>query len=202
MIKKYFTSNYDKRPESNVSKVISIISDELTELKDLYNKIEEYNDVDKAEGVALDTIGANIGQYRGEVRDEVYRALIKTKILRNRSDGTLNDMVKVLAIALDIDPAEIIMREDEQSALPNINVLTVPIDALNRRGMTASQLGQLVNSMVVAGVKMEGIVYGGTFEYTDELENDVSLGYSDVNMNNGGALGDVYAPSDEDRFPI
>ncbi len=202
MIKKYFTSNYDKRPESNVSKVISIISDELTELKDLYNKIEEYNDVDKAEGVALDTIGANIGQYRGEVRDEVYRALIKTKILRNRSDGTLNDMVKVLAIALDIDPAEIIMREDEQSALPNINVLTVPIDALNRTGLTASQLGQLVNSMVVAGVKLEGIVYGGTFEYMDELENDVSLGYSDVNMNNGGALGDVYAPSDEDRFPI
>lgn len=202
MIKKYFTSNYDKRPESNVSKVISIISDELTELKDLYNKIEEYNDVDKAEGVALDTIGANIGQYRGEVRDEVYRALIKTKILRNRSDGTLNDMVKVLAIALDIDPAEIIMREDEQSALPNINVLTVPIDALNRTGLTASQLGQLVNSMVVAGVKLEGIVYGGTFEYMDELENDVSLGYSDVNMNNGGTLGDVYAPSDEDRFPI
>ena len=202
MIKRFFTSNYDKRPTSNVSKVISIISDELTELIDLYTRIEDYNDVDKAEGVALDTIGANIGQYRGEVRDEVYRALIKTKILRNRSDGTLNDIVEVLSLALDVEPSDIIMREDEQSALPNINVLTVPIDALNRRGMTASQLGQLVNSMVVAGVKMKGIVYGGTFEYTDELENDVSLGYSDVNMNNGGALGDVYAPSDEDRFPI
>jgi hypothetical protein len=202
MIKRFFTSNYDKRPTSNVSKVISIVSEELDELKTLYQKVEEYNDVDKAEGVALDTIGANIGQYRGEVRDEVYRALIKTKILRNRSDGTLNDIVEVLSIALDIDKTDIIMREDTESSLPNINVLTVPIEALIRTGMTASQLGKLVNSMVVAGVKMEGIVYGGTFEYTDELGNDVELGYADVGMNNGGTLGDAYAPSEEDRFPI
>ncbi len=202
MIKRFFTSNYDKRPQSNVSKVISIVSAELEEIKSLYQKVEEYNDVDKAEGVALDTIGANIGQYRGEVRDEVYRALIKTKILRNRSDGTLNDIVEVLSLALDVEPSDIIMREDEASTLPNINVLTVPIEALIRTGMTASQLGRLVNSMVVAGVKMEGIVYGGTFEYGSTLTNNIALGFADVNMNNGGTLGDAYAPSEEDRFPI
>ena len=207
MIKKYFTSNYDKRPESNFSKVVKIISDELEDIKQTYHNIEDINDVGKAEGRVLDAIGENVLQYRGELNDEIYRAMIRTKLRRNRADGTLRDIVVTLSQVLDVAEDKIILKEDEDSDFPIINEVQVPISALARLAMTSRQLGQIINSIIVAGVKLEVIIFLGTYEYgglTPEggVITDYDTGFSDVDMTSGGDLGAEYTPSDEDRFPI
>lgn len=202
MIKKWLTSNYNKSPLSNVSKVSKIISDELEELKILYNTIETYNDVDIAEGKALDDIGSNIKQFRGEVRDEIYRALIKSKIARNKADGTLNNLLDVLSLALEVDKSTIKLKEGLNPLFASIEILEVPVDVLSQIGMSVSQLGRIINTMIAAGIRLESVVFEGTFAYVDELTTDIDLGYSDVNMTRGGTLGDIYQPAKDDNFPL
>ncbi len=207
MIKKYFTSNYDKRPESNFSKVVKIISDELEDIKQTYQNIEDINDVEKAEGKVLDVIGENVLQYRGSLDDEIYRALIKTKLRRNRADGTLTDIVITLSQVLDTAESDIKLKEDETSDFPTINEVQVPISALARLAMTSEQLGQIINSVISAGVALEVIIFLGTYEYgglspEGEVIKDFNTGFSDVSMTSGGDLGAQYTPSEEDRFPI
>lgn len=61
--------------------------------------VRESRDIDKAYGKTLDYIGANVGQLRAGESDEIYRLLIKTKIISNLSSGdipTINEVSKVL----------------------------------------------------------------------------------------------------------
>lgn len=202
MIKDYLTSNYSKSPLSNVSKISKIVTDEIQELKDLFIKIELYNDVDNAEGKGLDDLGANIRQYRGEVSDELYRVLIKSKIARNNANGTLNNILDVLALSLNVDKNTIKLTEGTNPNYYSINITQVPITALNETGMSVIQLGRLIKTMIGAGITLESVAFSGTFEYVDELVNDISLGYSDVDMTNGGTLGDVYQSANDNNFPL
>lgn len=202
MIKKLLTSNYDKSELSNVSKISKVISDELEELKQLFGKIESTNDIDLAEGKQLDDLGSNILQYRGEVNDELYRVLIKSKIARNKANGTLNNLLDVLALSLRVDKSTIKMIEGVNPLFYSISIVDMPIDVLASIGMTVLQLGRLIRTMVAAGVKLESIIFTGTFEYTDVLSNNLSLGYADVDMLNGGTLGDVYVTEKDTNFPL
>lgn len=202
MIRKYLTSNYNKNPKSNITKVSRILSDEIQEVIDLFNKIEQYDDVNVAKGKALDHIGENILQYRGEVNDEIYRALIKAKIAKNRADGTLNNLLDILAITLETDIKEISLVEGEHPIYPSVKMLAIPFDTLNSIGMSVSQLALLINKLIGAGITLESLVFDGTFQYVDELYNDLDTGYADVDMLSGGTYGDVYKPERDDQFPI
>lgn len=201
MIKR-FTSNYNKSPLSNVSKISKIITDEMQELKDLFIKIELYNDVDNAKGKGLDDLGANIRQYRGEVSDELYRVLIKSKIARNNANGTLNNILDVLSLSLNADKNTIKLSEGTNPNYYSINITEVPIAVLNEIGMSVTQLGRLIKTMTGAGITLESVAFSGTFEYVNELVNDINLGYGDVDMTNGGTLGDVYQSANDNNLPL
>ena len=207
MIKKYFTSNYDKRPQSNFSKIVKIISDELDDIKNTYHDIDGINDIDKAEGQVLDIIGGNILQYRGGLEDELYRAMVKTKLQRNKADGTLADIVTTLSQALGVAESSIILREDEDADFPIINEVQVPLSSLARLAMTSAQLGQLINSMISAGVQLEVVIFIGSFGFgglslEGEIIKDYDTGYADVDMTSGGDLGAEYTPGDGSQILI
>lgn len=202
MIKKLLTSNYDKSPMSNISKLNKIITDEINELKETYLNIELSNDINKAKGKVLDDIGANIRQYRGEASDDIYRALIKSKIARNRADGTLNNLLDVLELSLDMDKNDIKLVEGTHPLYASIEILEVPVEVLAEIGMSVTQLGRLINTMVAAGVKLESIIFEGTFGYVDTLVVNHELGYGDIAMNSGGEFGDIYRPQEDSEFPL
>lgn len=93
------TDNYSKDLESNVGKLFIIVGDELEELEELFSKIYDSRDIDKAEGRSLDRVGNNVQQLRWDTDDEFYRQLIKTKIIANLSIGdieTINEVANVL----------------------------------------------------------------------------------------------------------
>ncbi|CAH8249325.1 hypothetical protein WJ0W_006511 [Paenibacillus melissococcoides] len=71
-----FTDAYNKNPESNLGKLVSILHSQLTSLEDTLDKIQEWRDIDRARGTTLDRIGENVVQPRGAATDEIYRILL------------------------------------------------------------------------------------------------------------------------------
>lgn len=180
---------------------MKIIGEELDDVKIVYKTIEEWRDVDNAEGIALDNIGKNLMQFRGQTSDEIYRILIKSKVARNRATGTLNNMLEVLSLALDVDPSEIVI-EQGVGKHHSISIMQVPLGRLAEVGLSITAFGLIVAKLVAGGVKVETIEFFGTFQYVEELENDIELGYADINMENGGTLGDLFQPETDPNFPL
>ena len=93
------TDNYNKSPDGNIGKWYQIITRELEEVERAFKDIKEYQDMDKAVDRTLDHIGKNVLEYRNTADDNLYRLLIKTKIIANLSKGdieTINEVASVL----------------------------------------------------------------------------------------------------------
>lgn len=199
---------FDKRPESNISKLLKIFSEELQQLHTTIERVGEWRDIDKAEGAALDDIGTNIKQPRGVATDDVYRILLKSKIARNLSDGSINTIIRVLAIALSCDYNEIKIIEKWDDPLEPeeaaIKVMELPLQKLNETGLDPINFARLVQKTVIGGVKVDVIELTGTFEFGDETNAiDFEKGFGDVNDESiGGFLGAVWTPSTDKELPI
>ncbi len=64
-----------------------------------------------AVGVTLDKLGAIVLEYRGDLDDEQYRAIILGKILALRSDGTPEDIRAVVAAAISASVTDVAIWE-------------------------------------------------------------------------------------------
>jgi hypothetical protein len=203
------TDAYRKDPQSNIGKIIKILVDELDLLKATFDRIEEWRDVDKAEGVVLDDIGRDIGQPRGAVTDEIYRVLLRAKVARNFSDGTIDAIIHVLSLSLNTDPREIQIKElynDPESPEPAaIKLVQIPLRRLNEIGMSPKQFVQLVQKIVASGVRAASIELTGTFSFsshTTQSEFSDTEGFSDINQTTGGYLGALFVDSNDVNLPI
>ena len=182
---------------------MQIVSEELDDIKIVYKRIEDWQDLQQAEGIALDNIGQDLLQFRGEVNDDVYRVLILSRIARNKATGTYNNMIEVLSLALGVEPTEIVIEEGLQGEPQTITLIQIPLDTLAAIGMTTNQLGRLVAKLTAAGIGLEAVEFFGTFEYVgDTLENDINTGFADDDMINGGTVGDLYQPATDPDFPL
>jgi hypothetical protein len=200
------TDNYKKDSESNIGKLLNIVASELEDTKEAINKTGLYRDIDQAAGATLDRIGLNVQQFRGQATDPVYRILIKSKISRNLSDGSINTLIRVLSITLDINPNQIQVRELWQDATPEPAALflNVPSESLNAVGFSLIQFGRLVNRIVAAGVKAN-VLLQGTFSFSSiekESEFDEDKGFTDLDQIVGGYLGTVYDPANDPDLPL
>ncbi|NMB46639.1 MAG: DUF2612 domain-containing protein [Firmicutes bacterium] len=203
------TDNYNKDPRGNIGKLFKIITDELMEIQSTFQKINDWRDVDNAEGFGLDRIGFNVRQFRGMAPDEIYRVLIKSRIARNRSDGSINTIIRVLSMALDTDPSELKIVEGYTDPIEpepaSIKVMELPIKRILDIGMTAEQFARMAAKTTAAGVGVKEIQMYGTFQLSimpAELEVDPDTGLSDINMQQGGELGMIYQPVDDIEFPL
>lgn len=96
---KRLTSKYQKSPSSNIGKLFAIVAGQIEDAKTTLEKIVQYRDIDQAVGVPLDRIGRNVLEFRGNLTDDHFRNLIKTKIRANLSGGeieTMNEIAEVL----------------------------------------------------------------------------------------------------------
>lgn len=78
--------------------------------------IEEWKDVNNAKGKALDDMGENYGEYRGEADDDFFRFMIKARILASRSKATADDIINVIAQSLNLDKNHIKLQSNRQYA--------------------------------------------------------------------------------------
>lgn len=92
------TDNYQKAKDSRVGKMFQLIFSELEAVKNTFHKIEEWQDIDKAQGVPLDDLAKRVREERGQKEDELFRDFIKMRIRLNRSAGeieTINEVGRV-----------------------------------------------------------------------------------------------------------
>jgi hypothetical protein len=201
------TDVFRKDPESNVGKLMSIFAAQLQKLEQTARRVEEWRDIDKAEGTTLDRIGENVGQPRGMATDEIYRILIKSKIARNLSKGDINTIITVLATALNTNPSEIriveLYNDPIEPEPAAISLIQLPIERINAVGMDPRQFAQIVQKTVAAGVRVGVIELTGTFEYgTIDDPPDPNAGFADLDQTIGGTLGAAYSPGLVPDLPL
>ncbi|MBU8908494.1 hypothetical protein KH400_17955 [Desertibacillus haloalkaliphilus] len=198
---------YNKNPNSNLAKLISVVSEQIDNLNETFNRIDEWRDEEKAEGKELDRIGYSVRQSRGQVNDDIYRILIRSKRARDMSSGDINTIINVLALSIDTDPSEIQIEElwnDPDEPEPaSIRVVRIPIARLNEVELTGNQFGRLVESTLASGVSVKQIDLSGTFEFGSvELETDSEAGFSNIDQEVGGFFGSVYQPVNDRDIPL
>lgn len=94
---------FQKTPVSNLAKLFSIPLEQLEKLKTAFTRMEEWRDIDNAQGAVLDRIGQEILQeYRGGMTDAQYRLKLKTRIIINYlSNGDIESIIQLLNIFLN-----------------------------------------------------------------------------------------------------
>ncbi|MGG3846761.1 hypothetical protein [Aeribacillus composti] len=203
------TDRYRKDPDSSIGKVIKILTDELDLLKETFDRIEEWRDVEKAEGAVLDDLGMNVGQPRGAATDEIYRILLRSKVARNLSDGTIDTIIRVISIAVNADPEEIRIQElynDPHKPEPAaIGLIRIPLRKLNEVGMSPKQFVHVVQKTVAAGIRVASVELSGTFSFAsqpDASEYSDAQGFSDIDQKVGGYLGGLFIDANDTELPV
>lgn len=193
-------------PESVLGKLFSIIDQQLTDYNTTLDTAEQWIDIDKAQGVVLDEIGADVNQYRGQATDEIYRVMIRGKKARSSADGTINSMIQSLSQTLNCDPSqmEILSSIEAGEGEPAAIVIKkAPLDALNRVGMSVNQFLQFVEQVVSGEGSISHVDLEGTFSFASGAEVETSdLGFADISGATGGTLGGVFTPADDYKLPI
>ena len=118
----------------------NIVPSQALQVETVFNDIRYSYDIDNNEGEQLDVIGrvVDIGRgYRrtfettpppfvvdGEVDDEVYRLLLKSKIVKNNSDATLDSIIDSIQFISNVDNARVIDHYNMSFSLIFKNTLT------------------------------------------------------------------------------
>lgn len=191
---------YNKDDDSNVSKFLTVVGDEIQQLIDAANQVMDARDVDKAFGVSLDNIGTNVQQSRGELNDSVYRILIKSKIARNMSQGDINTIINVLSMALGCEKSSVHLQECWNTVTEEPAAVNVQVDYrfLTGSGMSYTQFGAWVNAVVAGGVAAN-VLYQGSFCFSS---NPVEPEIDDTKGFNAGKLGAYYDPINSPNLPL
>jgi len=195
------------RENSNILKLFEIFELEIKELNDLLHKIAKWRSIDEAQGKSLDELGANVGQARGKTTDEIYRVLIRGKIARNTSDGTIDKMLHAISTSLNCQPSDIhIVAANEtidEKEPACIIIKKAPLDSLNSSGLSINQFLQIVESISAGGVRIAYVHLEGSFSFssTNDLESSVE-GFADIEGTVGGTLGGVFIPAEDYKLPI
>lgn len=197
------TDSYSKNPESNVYKLMSIAAGIIQENEDTLNRIGDWRDVDQAEGVALDMLGQNVRQNRGQAPDEVYRILIKSKIKRNLSNGSINTLIDFLSFILQIPKTSVKVNELWKVGQPADLKIDIPLNVINATGLSRKQFGTLINLVTVAGVNAE-VLFEGTFSFSSvyDASETSAEGFADDAGTTGGTLGDAFDPAVDYELPF
>lgn len=208
MIKDWFSRISDafiKTDNSNLGKIFSLLDEQINDLKSTFQTIEEWHDLNIAEGKTLDLIGAEIGQKRGKSNDDVYRSLIKSKIARDTSDGSFNKVLDVLAQTLNCSPSEFRLYSADSPAA--VYMTNTPLSLIYAAGLTPYTFANIVQSTVSAGIEVQSIQLDGTFELSSvadyETDPSGSTGLSStVQSSEGGTLGSYIVPGKETTVPL
>jgi hypothetical protein len=200
------TDVFTKKPDSNIGKLFLIISEQFTSLNESATNIENWRDIDQAEGFTLDLMGAARGQQRGRATDELMRVLIKARIARNNSDGTIDSMINSLALSLNTSPSSFRIKALWNEGQPvALMIDSLPLDALNKVGMTAAEFGSIAQSVTVSGMKVTSIDLTGTFAFSSVdgvVETSIEFGFAPLDQSTGGTLGASYDPNEVSTLPI
>lgn len=193
---------FDKSEDSNNHKLLETERQSIDKHSDDLWDIFQILDLDNARNKTLDHYGARVGQARGLADDEKYLILIKSKIMRNLNNGTYPSILNSICATFDCKPEEVYIGETNNPC--NVSMVALPLDIINRVGMSATQIIALVKSLLPICITLDNVSLEGTFEFASgEGETDNNKGFSDVEGGTiGGYLGYMSGDEDEPILPI
>ena len=172
--------SYKKTKDSNNYKFLEIERLSGAKLLQTLNDIFESNDLENAVGRTLDYFGDLVGQPRGNATDEQYRFLIKAKVARNHSIGTIDSVVNTLAFVFNCDANKISLYEYNSpvSKIGTIRIDSVPIEEIIEANLSMEQVEEIVFALLPVGITLEKIMYKGTFKFV-ATEADINTEQTD-----------------------
>ena len=216
--------NY-KKATGNLRKIVDIFVNEINEVEENYEELKKQKKLSEATGRNLDRHGNLVQQNRGRLNDEIYRALIRSKIRTNLSPGDVNSIIEYVATILDTEPENINIHESEWGSFrfssqeteseynelesfgfgtltstqtePAFFEFSVPPGVVNDIMFPIQNLVDIVDSMTGAGVRV-GFYVQGAFGFSDNLtapEYNSEFGFDN------GTLGAYYNPSEKIELP-
>ena len=157
-------------PVSLIGKLIKLVTMQIDNIKTVCSQIRNSHDIDQAIGKTLDYIGSNVQQGRGKATDQVFRAIIKTKIARNINQGDINSLISILSVTLNcpVEDIELIEKYTQEPSIPASITVHVPEHVLNDMGLTPNQYHFLLKKIVAAGIGVDTL-YAGSFGFSSDL---------------------------------
>ena len=166
------------RGQPNISAFISAFSKQLDEVTQMMTDVTWMTDLDSAEGKNLDRIGEIVNITRQEayqlldpntisvIDDDIFRAVLRFKILKNNTDGTYKDIMKGLHYLWDYRHADLTYEENPWDEERNrkapatllLGVNDIPSDAIDPL---------IVKPMVI---KPGGVKIDFTVSYRDDMQ--------------------------------
>lgn len=189
---------FKKTTDSNNYKILEIERISCETLRERLRDIEEILNIDNAKGKTLDLYGERVKQYRGIATDDKYILMIKAKIMRNLTNGTYESIVNALCTTFNCEPSQVYITDGDEPC--TINISALPLEVINRAGLTTAQTTAIIKAMLPVGVSVTSFLYEGTFEFSNiENEYDESKGFSDVE---GGTIGGYFGVTQGDEQDI
>lgn len=132
----------------------------------LYQTIEAFRDINKANGKALDRIGDQFNQQRGSADDDFYRIMIRSKQATNMGNSTVNGLINMIARSLDIQPNKIrieSLRQYENGTLNGgeplaIRISNIPLEWA-RSDFEQNYILERIKNGVAAGVRVDEVSF-------------------------------------------
>lgn len=179
---------YRKTPDSNNAKLLQIEKEEVDRLRAETRAIYDSIDLELATGATLDMYGEMLGQDRGAATDEQFRALLKSRIVRNLSGADHNSIVNAICITFGCEPSEIML--DETDGKCAVVLSGIPYTAINKINIDLTTAVQIAKMLIPAGVSFDALTFAGTFEFGGaEMVYDEAKGFGDAAQTIGGTLG-------------
>lgn len=138
------SDHWDKNPGSNLYKLVDSLNAPLELISDDSIKVEQWREINQAEGTTLDLLGKDRQAPRTANDDALYRFLIYIRALLSRAQGTLPSIVNISATAFQTNARFI---KIWQTGVRHIDI-TVPLayqdSDLKKEKIITANLQQLV----------------------------------------------------------
>ncbi|MGV0167220.1 hypothetical protein ACRYI5_01315 [Furfurilactobacillus sp. WILCCON 0119] len=147
-------------PETNNYRLMQLVANMMGDVTLGLETMAQWLSIDEAKGEALDAIGTNYDEYRGEADDRFYRFMIKSKIAVARSKGTANDIINIIAGSLDVTPEQIqlVNNRDADGQVLSISIQNLPLSWVSS-DFEKRYIIRRVQEAVALGVRINDITF-------------------------------------------
>jgi hypothetical protein len=136
------------RDKPKLKAFLTVLMTPAQPIEDALWQLLTERDIDNAEGEQLDQIGVIVGLGRTSTDDEVYRRHLRAQILTNKSNGNVNDLIRIAKAALaDVNPGIEVRRQNNVTAVVRVRETAIDSD-------TAEILIEFLNRARAAGVRV------------------------------------------------
>lgn len=141
-----------EKPVTNVGKLFYLAGWGFDIIRDHTERVRLWDDLDAMKGTALNRYGADFGVARGESNDEIYRIMIKVKIIAMLAAGNLDTVILSAASLFNVDPSDVKAEE----IYPSKIYLYIDEDKLDEeRKSVADVIAGLMSRIKSAGVGLK-----------------------------------------------